>query len=204
MGAYLFSCLPTPPLSLQEKPVDHLSGRSRCGLLVGPLCSSLPPRRSVQSLHKHHSPERICIAAADWPGGGTVPRGSSTNGDSAAWLIGRGQVASLHFSFFCFKQQPLHWLVFFSSSSSPSCCSILFCHCEIAVWLWPTSHLLGTVLLIRTHLGLSQFHLLLLSFIFNACCDRVVFDWQNGSSCHSNPESLRSVVKFSPNFLLVW
>lgn len=52
------------------------------------------------------------ILAADWPGESALPQGSPTNGDTAAWLIGRGQVAPLHFSFFCFKQQPLHCLFF--------------------------------------------------------------------------------------------
>lgn len=75
-----------------------------------------PAAAPVQSLshekltwnHLHTGP----ILASDWPGESSLPQGAPTNGDSAAWLIGRGQVAPLHFSFFCFKQQPLHCLFF--------------------------------------------------------------------------------------------
>lgn len=117
VGAYLSKCLLTPPPPLQEKPVYRLSCCLRCGPLVGPLCSPLPRRSPVQSLPAlkltwidlHKGP----IPIAHWPGESILPQGSPTNGDSAVWLIGRGQVASLHFSFFCFKQQPLHCLLFF-------------------------------------------------------------------------------------------
>lgn len=63
--------------------------------------------------------------APDWPGAGIVPKGSSTNGFSALWLIGREQVASIHFFFFCFKRQPLRSL----PPPPPP-----FQFCFIAVW----------------------------------------------------------------------
>ena len=93
---------------LQVKPADCISGCTRCGHLVGPLWSPLPHAGLSNACCKLSSPERICILFADWPGEGTLPQASSTNGDSAAWVIGRGQVASLHFSFFSFNQQPSH------------------------------------------------------------------------------------------------
>lgn len=102
--ARLFTSTSSTPLSLQAKPVERLSGCSRCGLLVCSLSSPLPHSVPSHPFSQHNSPERICILAADWPGAVTLPRASSTNGDSVAWLIGRGLVASLHFSFFCFKQ----------------------------------------------------------------------------------------------------
>lgn len=130
----LFTYTSSNPPPLQEKPVRRLSCCLRCGCLVVPLCSPLPRCSLVQSLphekltwnNLHMGP----ILVADWPGESTLPQGSPTNGGSAAWLIGRGQVAPLHFSFFCFKQQPLHCLFF------PS----LFCRCEKEVWGWPVVH----------------------------------------------------------------
>lgn len=97
------------------KPVYRLSWCLRCGPTVGPLWFPLPPPfSSVQSPPPGELTWKDLylgpILVADWPGEGTLPQGFTTNGDSAAWLIGRGQVASLHFSFFCFNQQPLHCL----------------------------------------------------------------------------------------------
>lgn len=112
----LFTYTSSSPPPLQEEPVYRLSCCLRCGPLVGPICFPLPRCSLVQSLPQVELTWKVLhwgpILLADWPGEGTLPQGSPTNGDSAAWLIGRGQVASLHFSFFCFKQQPLHCIFF--------------------------------------------------------------------------------------------
>ena len=84
-----------------------------CRLDLSVLGSPLPPSQCAANLQRQpNSPELICIPepvlAADWSGASAVPWGCSTNGGSTAWLTGREQVASLHFSFFSFKQQPLH------------------------------------------------------------------------------------------------
>lgn len=124
VSTYLSNCLPTPPALLRlcrrnPSSVFHAAW----GVALWLDLSSLPsPAVAVSNrCHMKNSPERICILGrilvADWPGESTLPQGSPTNGDSAAWLIGRGQVAPQHFSFFCFIQQPLHCLFLFSSSS---------------------------------------------------------------------------------------
>lgn len=196
---YLSDCLLTPPallclcwrnLSIVFQPVLGVAS-----MLV---FSGLPSPAQPSSI-KHNSPETICMLLADWPGEGPAPQAVSTNGDRAAWLIGRGQVASLHFCFFsCFKQQPLHCRVF-----SPSCV-IFFCFVSVR-----KRRESGHFTALRTfppHLNTSwiipSFTFLLSFFSPNGRCDRLLFDRYNGS-CHPNPVSLRSVMNNSHvNFLL--
>ncbi|RVE67451.1 hypothetical protein OJAV_G00103430 [Oryzias javanicus] len=63
----LFTSTSSTPLPLQAKPVERLSGCSRCGLLVCSLSSPLPHSAPSHPFSQHNSPERICILAADWP-----------------------------------------------------------------------------------------------------------------------------------------
>lgn len=131
------------------------------------------------------------ILVADWPGEGTLPQGFTTNGDSAAWLIGRGQVASLHFSFFCFNQQPLHCL-------SPPHLQLCFVTVERCGAGLSTS--LGTIVLLWTRLGLFPVSPFAADSSLG-CWDQHLVGCYYGP-CHPNPVSLRSVTDTSPLHML--
>lgn len=128
-------------MSLQEKPVCRLSARLRCGSLVGPLCSPLPrwvPDQSPPLEELTWNDFHIgLILNADWPGEGALPQGSPTNGDTAAWLIGRGQVAPLHFSFFSASNSS-HCIVFFFFSPFYSFVLRLWERCGLNQWSTPS------------------------------------------------------------------
>lgn len=125
------------------------------------------------------------ILAADWPGESALPQGSPTNGDTAAWLIGRGQVAPLHFSFFCFKQQPLHCLF-----SAP------FYHLVLRLWERGVgSPVVRTFTKFRPHskctLDYSPLLLFFSAYHLFGC---------NYGRCHPNPPPLRLVMNYSLGF----
>lgn len=71
------------------------------------------------------------ILDADWPGESALPQGSPTNGDTTAWLIGRGQVAPLHFFFFLLPTAAIALSFFFFLLPLLQFC---FCGGEKGVW----------------------------------------------------------------------
>lgn len=122
------------------------------------------------------------ILDADWPGESTLPQGSPTNGDTTAWLIGRGQVAPLHFFFFRLQTVAIA-LSFFLPL-------LQFCFVAVKKRCGFTSgpHLLIVSTPSECTLDYSPLLLFPSAYHLVGC---------NYGRCHPNPAPLRLVINYS-------